>query len=109
MHLKEVASYFVLLKPGKHFPISKMPCFVFKGEMLQNKGRTSEKINSGGFEEEEDKKKNEEKNGDLQVIAEEPEELLDYANTGTPQGSNQEGIGPPNLTQKRQELTNYRK
>ena len=74
--------------------------------MLQNKGRTSEKINSGGFEDEEDKKKNEEKNGDLQVIAEEPEELLDNANTGTPQGSNQEGIGHPNLTQKRQEVIN---
>lgn len=98
MHLKEVASHFVLLKPGKHFPISKMPYFVFKGEMLQNKGRTSEKINSGRFEDEEDQKKKEEKNGDLQVIAEEPKELLDNANTGTPQGSNQEGIGPPNKT-----------
>lgn len=66
--------------------------------MLQNKGRTSEKINSGGFEDEEDQKKKEEKNGDLQVIAEEPKELLDNTNTGTPQGSNQEGIGPPNKT-----------
>lgn len=67
--------------------------------MLQNKGRTSlEKINSGGFEDEEDKKKKEEKNGDLQVIAEESEELLDNANTDTPQGSNQQGIGPPNKT-----------
>ena len=75
-----------------------MPCFVFEGGMLQNKGRTSEKINSGGFEDEEDQKKKEEKNGDLQVIAEEPKELLDNANTGTPQGSNQEGIGPPNKT-----------
>ena len=68
------------------------------GEALHNKGRTSEKLNSGGFEDREDKKEKEEGSGDLQAIAEEPEEFLDKATKNTPQGSNQEGMGPQNKT-----------
>ena len=75
-----------------------MTCYVFKGEALQNKGRTSENLNSGGFEDNEDKKEREDGNGVLQAIAEEPEELLDNASKNTPQGSNQGGMVTQNKT-----------
>lgn len=77
-----------------------MTRYVFKGGASQNKGRTSEKLNSGGFKDKEDKKEREEGNGDIQTIAEEPEEpeLLDNARKNTPQGSNQGGMVPQNKT-----------
>lgn len=69
---------------------------MFKGEALQiNVGRTSEQLNSGGFENKKDRKEKEEGDGDFQAIAnEEPEGLLDNASKSTPQGSNQEGMHP---------------
>ena len=86
-----------------------MICYVFKGQALQNKGRTSEKLNSGGLEDKEDKKEKEEGNGDLQAIAEEPEEFLDNANKNTPQGSNQGGMVPQNKKNRKTPVANYRK
>ena len=80
----------------QHFLTLKLPCYVFKGGALQNKGRASEKLNPGEFEEVEDKKDKEEGNGDLQGITMEPEEFSDNANTNTPQGSNQGGMGAQN-------------
>ena len=73
--------------------------YCIQGEALQNNdGRTSGKLNSGGFETKKDKKENEEGNGDFQGIAEEPEDLLDNASKNTPQGSNQEGMDLQNIT-----------
>ena len=73
---------------------------MFNGEALQNnEARTSEQLNSAGVESKKDRKEKEEGNGDFQAIAnEEPEELLDNASKNTPQGSNQEGMDPQNIT-----------
>ena len=72
--------------------------YCIQGEALQNNdGRTSGKLNSGGFETKTDTKEKE-GNGDFQGIAEEPEDLLDNASKNTPQGSNQEGMDLQNIT-----------
>ena len=97
----EIAACFALRK-AREFPefTHAMLCTVFEGEALQNnEARTSEQVNSSGFENKKDKKEKDEGNGDFQAIAEEePEEILDNASKNTPQGSNQEGMDPQNIT-----------
>lgn len=112
VHPDEIAAHFTLQKPASDrncitFVVFKTPCHVFKGEALQNKGRTSEKLNSGGFEDKEDKNKKGEGNGDLQAIAEEPEKFLDNPNKNTPKGTNQGGMGPQNTKKLNMKAKTY--
>ena len=89
MYQNEISSTLHATEPSAreieiiHYLTFNLLCYVFKGEAFQNKGRTSEKLNSGGFEDNDDKKDKEEGKGDLQATAEEPEEFLGNANKNT--------------------------